>query len=179
MAYLTHSYFLTQRIFALEFVKFYKMIQRIQSLYLFLIIISIFLMLFVPLGEIHLHGDVMKYAACDFFQSNESVLVTLMPLCIYLIITMIFTLVVLFQFKKRVFQIKLAKMNGILLAVLIAVIVMSGDFLALDYQYEEDELSIHYGIGTYLSFVPLILNYLAIKRIRKDEELVRSADRLR
>jgi hypothetical protein len=63
--------------------------------------------------------------------------------------------------------------------MIIGLVVLSVDHMATGLLIAETEPTVEYGLGTYLLFLPLILNYLAIKAIRKDEELVRSADRLR
>jgi peptidoglycan/LPS O-acetylase OafA/YrhL len=95
------------------------------------------------------------------------------------LLVMVYNLVIIFYFKNRKIQIKLAKLNGIVLAMLIGLVVLSIDSLAAVLSLPEMEANIEYGFGTYLLFIPLMLNYLSIKAIRKDEELVRSADRLR
>jgi hypothetical protein len=52
-------------------------------------------------------------------------------------------------------------------------------FLNISSTAQTAELSTTYGIGMMLPLLSLIFCLLAIRGIRKDEELVRSADRIR
>jgi uncharacterized membrane protein len=81
--------------------------------------------------------------------------------------------VTIFLFHKRVWQIRLTAFSSILLigyyAVLAAFVMMSVP--------AEVSLSLNWTVC--LPFVSLILNWLAIRAIGKDEMLVKAYDRLR
>ena len=155
------------------------MIQRIQSIYLLLIILLLGILLLTPLGEITVGQNTFDFSAFGWFSGEDSMTVSFLPIGIFLLLLMGYNFVILLLFKNRMLQVKLAKLNGILLTILIVVILMSADQVATKLTAAEEEAVIDYGIGAYASFLPLIFNYLAIKAIKKDEELVRSADRLR
>ena len=155
------------------------MLQRLQSLYLLLIVLLLASLGFVPLANISVDGSVFSFSTCGLVDSTDGFSVSLWPVCVFIGLLLLYNLVIIFFYKNRVLQIKLAKLNGILLAVLIAVVVMSSDYLSGELNPDDAEVIIDYSIGTYFTFFPLIFNYLSIKAIKKDEELVRSADRLR
>jgi hypothetical protein len=71
-------------------------------------------------------------------------------------------------------QIKLTKTTLLLNILLIVAIFFYADNI-------EKKLNSpsHYNISSYITLLTLILTFLASKAIKKDEELVKSADRLR
>lgn len=155
------------------------MIQRIQTVYLFLIVLLMGLLLFIPLAEITAMGSIFDFTASGWLSQEGHMSISMLPVMIFLVLLIIYNLLIIFLYKNRLLQVKLAKLNGILLAILIAVVVMSADYVAEQIFSEGEAYTVDYAIGTYVSFFPLIFNYLAIRAIKKDEELVRSADRLR
>jgi amino acid transporter len=99
------------------------------------------------------------------------------------IIIMLFTLFVLFSFKNRKKQIRFAGLNLLLLCGFIVLTFFTFDnvqsYLNHSVNQQGSELSTTYGIGMVLPIISIIFNFLAIRAIKKDEELVRSADRIR
>ena len=82
----------------------------------------------------------------------------------------------IFQFKKRNFQIKLGAFNAFLMMAFIAI--------AAYFIYQgENKLGIDtrgiFKPGFFLPLIAMILNSLANRFIKKDEDLVRSVDRIR
>nr|WKN40004.1 DUF4293 domain-containing protein [Tunicatimonas sp. TK19036] len=82
----------------------------------------------------------------------------------------------IFRYHNRLLQIKLGLLNSLLIGGALAAIVY--------FSFEGEELSANtvqgeYEIGIYLPAVAMLLNLLANRFIRRDEQLVRSADRLR
>ena len=82
------------------------------------------------------------------------------------------------MFKKRQLQIKLSQLNLFLQAGFIAAI-----FFVLDWNQSNinaiDNPVVEYQLGSFLALLPLIFIYLAVRGIKKDEALVRAADRIR
>jgi hypothetical protein len=155
------------------------MLQRIQSVYLALIVLIFGALFFMPFAQVVSAETTYQFNAFGIKMTDGSYLRTAYYVLAAVVIVMIYNIVILAYFKNRVMQIKLAKLNGIVLAMIIGLVVLSVDHMATGLLIAETEPTVEYGLGTYLLFLPLILNYLAIKAIRKDEELVRSADRLR
>jgi hypothetical protein len=155
------------------------MIQRIQSLYILLTIILLFMWYFMPLASIvdieytynfSLYG--IKDIANDYWFFHTiwiSVLATL---------TMVVAMLSLFMYKNRKLQIKLSQ-----LLLLLNTCLVSLAFLMIDKSKaafgRADVTTADYKIAMVFPLIAVVFIFLAIKAIKKDEELVRSADRLR
>ena len=99
-----------------------------------------------------------------------------LPLIFLVVISFIFTMVTILLFKNRQFQIRLCAFNVLTNIVLIVVIfffygtrIKTMTLIEPDYNYT----------GMILPLVSLVFLILANRAIRKDEALVKSADRLR
>ncbi|MFQ6599971.1 DUF4293 domain-containing protein [Flavobacterium sp. C3NV] len=137
------------------------MIQRIQTVYLILTFIATsVLMLFIPLWT-------LKGGALFYFNQDPiyNVIVGLSTML---------TIVSIISYKKRQNQFVMNRLNIILNLILLGLFVyrslnLSGETLAVS---EKD-------IGMFLPIVAIVLLVLANKAIKKDEDLVKSVDRLR
>ena len=85
----------------------------------------------------------------------------------------VLTLLAIFMFKTRNLQIRICNLSILLTCIFIGLLFFMADTMS------SDKLRIHYLYGSYLPLIQLILIYLAMRFIKKDEDLVRSADRLR
>lgn len=97
---------------------------------------------------------------------------------IYVPITLNFLVIILslftiFQYKKRVIQYKLAN-----ICMLLNVFII-GFFFLMDYTTEGFTGAISFQIGAFLPIIGAVFAFLAAHFIKKDEQLVRSADRIR
>ena len=136
------------------------MIQRIQSVYLLLVfVVSGILSLFVPLWKTA-EGN-------DFHVANNQWYVVLFGLSAAL---SIFSLL---SYKKRQTQFVYNRINILLNFILIGLFVYQSLSLSGETVVSEK------GIGMFLPLVSIILLALANKAIKKDEDLVKSADRIR
>jgi len=137
------------------------MIQRIQTVYLILTFIATsILMLFIPLWT-------LKGGALFYFNQDPiyNVIVGLSTML---------TIVSIISYKKRQNQFVMNRLNIILNLILLGLFVyrslnLSGETLAVSEK----------GIGMFLPIVAIVLLVLANKAIKKDEDLVKSVDRLR
>ena len=80
------------------------------------------------------------------------------------------------MFKKRNIQIKVVLLNIGLTLLLIAVIIYYSIHLIEPTETLSNKTSI---IKFFVPFLSCFFSYLALRAIKKDEELVRSADRIR
>ena len=156
------------------------MIQRIQSIYLLIITILAGLTIGLPVADLintasHVNyvmdvrgislvqptGELVFLSATSFTTSLAAVFGTL-------------SLFTLFSYKKRVKQIRLSVMNFL---------IMIGYYIALAIYIwmASKDLSVewHLRIPVVFPLIAMILNYLAIGAIGKDEKLVKSLDRIR
>jgi hypothetical protein len=137
------------------------MIQRIQTIYLLLAFVVTGILPFVfPLWTMN---DGKDY----FFMQNQ----------IYVIVSGLsttLTLLSIVSYKKRQNQFVIGRLNIILNLILLGLFVyhslnLSGETLVVSEK----------GIGMFLPILAIVLLVLANKAIKKDEDLVKSVDRLR
>jgi glucan phosphoethanolaminetransferase (alkaline phosphatase superfamily) len=162
------------------------MIQRIQSIYLMLIVICQSLLFATALATFTSYETSFNLSLMGFYKlssAGNDMLINSYSLVVVNILVILFSLFVIFSFKNRKKQIKLAAFNFLLICSFVVLMFYSFDnaksLLDNSYNTQGSELSTTYGIGMILPILSLIFNFLAIKGIRKDEELVRSADRIR
>lgn len=155
------------------------MLQRIQSLYLFLAIClnaAIFSLdlAHIKVGELYNTFTIYGLTDADTgIQVYPSI--SLVLLCL---ISMVVSLVIIFIYKKRQLQIKLTQLNLFLQLSFVAAIFFMVDASLASYTSAE-VLSVEYSAGAFLAILPIVFIYLAIRAIKKDEALVRAADRIR
>jgi hypothetical protein len=137
------------------------MIQRIQTIYLLLAFVATGVLPFlIPLWTM---ADGSKY----YFMQNQVYVVVLG-------LSTTLTLLSIVSYKKRQNQFVIGRLNIILNLILLGLFVyrslnVSGETLAVSEK----------GIGMFLPIVAIVLLVLANKAIKKDEDLVKSVDRLR
>ena len=151
------------------------MIQRIQSLFLLVIALSGVIFLFTPIIEIINYESFYTMDAFNVFEMENN---TKKPLKSNIGIGVMS--IIIFLYKNRPLQIKLSKFLMLLLTLELAALFFYSDaaksFLS---QTPKDQVSISYKIGIVIPVISIVFTYLTIRFIKKDDELVRSADRLR
>ncbi|MFD0963346.1 DUF4293 domain-containing protein [Pseudofulvibacter geojedonensis] len=136
------------------------MIQRIQSIYLLLVA--------VIAGGLPFVFSLWKNTSdATIYAINQPLILGLF------IVSAIMSLVSIFMFKNRKSQFVINRLNIILNFILLIVLVYQS--LSLSGEAEVSEK----GIGMILPIVSIVLLVLANKAIKKDEDLVKSVDRLR
>jgi len=143
------------------------MIQRIQTLYLLVAsVISGALIFVFNLWEVN-GQDVY---VIDLF-SNTSSLMILIP-SIYVLSSLV-SLITIFLFKNRKLQFVLGRVNILMNLFLLGLLIYLSLTLSGETSVSEK------GIGMFLPILAILLLVLANKAIKKDEDLVKSVDRLR
>ncbi|TDP02079.1 DUF4293 domain-containing protein [Flavobacterium sp. 245] len=138
------------------------MLQRIQTVYLILAFIATsVLMLFIPLWT--LKGGTL------FFFNQDPIYTVIIGLSTML------TIVSIISYKKRQNQFVMNRLNMILNLILLGLFV----YRSLNLSGETVNAVSEKGIGMFLPIVAIVLLVLANKAIKKDEDLVKSVDRLR
>ena len=143
------------------------MIQRIQSVYLFLV-----MMLSVALFFVNLYSIETIMGATPLFQQFN-----VMSNTMYLILNSVaglFALITIFLYKNRNLQIRLSNLNMLFMCIFIGTV-----FYFADHSKTDAASIVHYSIGSFFPSIQLVFTFLAMRAIKKDEQLVRSADRLR
>jgi hypothetical protein len=148
------------------------MIQRVQTLFLLAIVLLSLALFFFPFELINV-GDTKYF-------------LTLMPGClkdmvkpfIYIpmalnAVIILLSLYTIFKYKRRKKQMKFAQLIMVLSGLLI------GNLFTLNFLKIEEAFNVNYKVVAFIPAVNFVLAFLARYFIKKDEELVKSADRIR
>ena len=137
------------------------MLQRVQTIYLIIAFISAAVLPYViPLWTLN--------TGKEFYFMHNLVYVTLFGLSTSL------SIISIISYKKRQLQFVLGRLNIILNLILLGLFV----YRSLNISGEIPAVS-EKGIGMFLPILSIVMLVLANKAIKKDEDLVKSVDRLR
>ena len=155
------------------------MIQRIQTLYLFIVAGLFIALLFLPLAVIQSGETFYTFKLSGLHTIALPVLLVYPTWSLIAIETIIvlLSLFIIFRYRKRVLQMRLCVYNALLM---IGFCVLVGFFLWQFNQSQEfPNMKINFRFWACFPFIALILNYLAIRGIGVDEAMIRSSERLR
>lgn len=154
------------------------MIQRIQTLYLLVALLLTAMLIFVPFAELA-GTDGVNYmfdisGIFKYSSTGKTILLNTWPIIFMISITLLMQTITIFQYKNRKRQIKLSYL------CIASLFVMK----ALLYYYTWSSSHLTGGdmqarLFAEFPTIALILVFLAILGIRKDENLVKSIDRIR
>ena len=157
-----------------------SMIQRIQSLYLFLVTVFLSLMVFLPLARLGLRdGQSIVFFSYGINKmvtpENSELMRRTLPVIFLVFLTAVISFVNIFQFRRRVVQMRVCLVNILLLAVLLLLVL---------YYYHAvksaQPVTDHFfKLPGMFPAIGIILTFLAYRNIHEDELLVQSYDRLR
>ena len=155
------------------------MIQRIQSIYLLFAALCSGLLLAAPLYNIETATATYQLFLGGLVQTNpkETILTSQPAILAVGILLTLFPLIIFFLYKKRQVQMRLsasAMMANTAMLLLLAGIVNKSLEHITELHVKES-----YGVGLILPALSIVFLFLANKAIRKDDKLIRSADRLR
>jgi len=142
------------------------MIQRIQSIYLTIVIV---LSAILPFVFKLCKNSNKEFFALDLF-SELTLLSKLVP--VFFFLSALIAAIAFFKFKKRQLQFVLVRIIILINLFLLGILI----YLSLTLP---GEVSSEKGIGMFLPIVVILFAFLANKAIKKDEDLVKSVDRLR
>ena len=157
------------------------MIQRIQSFFLLIAFVAMLLMFFFPIisyyGDFHiLQLNILELK--NLVPGSEQLFSNLftLPLLFFVVIIGALSFIIIFLYKKRRLQLKLIKINILLNIILIVGIYFVYNNLIEKQAGVEGNFDL---TGSIMPIVSLIFLVLSYRGVRKDERLIRSADRLR
>ncbi|MFK7922027.1 MAG: DUF4293 domain-containing protein [Bacteroidia bacterium] len=165
------------------------MLQRIQSIFFLLAIIVNFAVFFTPVwqyseaGQVEVLNGLAQMAPADdgssvnFFEHQESLKSVMHGIFMGMtVLSGLFILWLIFQFEDRKRQIKLGYIGAVLILVEILALVLlttqGPDFLSAMATSTPS-------YGMVFPVLAVFLVFLGVRGIRKDEEMVRSVDRIR
>jgi len=150
------------------------MIQRLQSLYLLLT--TLLSLLFLKSGFIAFSDgsdSVINFTIAGISGVSEPLMKTI-PVTLLIIIIPVLSLITIFLFKNRRLQLILSKLLLALVSVFIIVVMFYSYAVVSRYNAE-----LIPGIRMAVPFIQLFLVFMAYRGIKKDDDLVKSYDRLR
>ena len=147
------------------------MIQRIQSVYLLVVTILIIICLCSPVGS-YIGSDYSVSALTNLCLTMADGTKDYAPWALFVILLVVAVLAfgTIFLFKKRMLQIRLTIFSTILLIGYYATLV------TFIFMLKEESMTFSPSWTVCLPLVAIILNWLAIRAIGKDEVLVKSHD---
>jgi hypothetical protein len=147
------------------------MIQRIQSVYLLIATVITALLFLLPFAEIAKDGAIYLFnfqgVLLDGAVKTNGLVV---PVLLVMIIAL--NILAIFSYSNRSKQVKLV-WGAILTLVVLLVSFVYFTYLSFS------GAQISFKLGAILPLIAIILDYLAIRAIDKDEALIRSIDRIR
>jgi hypothetical protein len=161
------------------------MIQRIQTVFLLLVVISGALAFYFPIAAYFSETVYSKFFlsgvtelarepfATEAVKNQFSVWFTL-PLLIIQVVAILLAGYTIFQYKRRPFQIKMNRLTIFLNVMLVGAVFFYSTMIEERVAAKPD-----YGLAVIFPLISIILLFLANRYTRKDEKLIRSADRLR
>jgi hypothetical protein len=153
------------------------MIQRIQTLFLLVSTVALVVSYFIPFGSFSEGIQLLELRSYGI-KSQEGVYLDTVSTWwfhIPLSLVIVANLWTLFLYNDRRRQILILKLTFLLFAISFVLLSMYIHDAGKAYS----EIEMKPGISVILLFVGLALNWLAARAIRKDEELIRSVDRIR
>jgi hypothetical protein len=156
------------------------MLQRIQTLYLFAVVITSIAMFFLPLVSfvsdlLYLKLYVYEFRNLTPDSDVHLSFTTVLPLTLINSGVLVLSLLTIFRYKNRISQVKLVRFNLLLSMLLIVGIFVLYPNLVL----KTSDAASDFETGAYIPIINLLFLFLANRNILKDEKLVRSVDRLR
>ena len=147
------------------------MIQRIQSVFLLIVVILAALLLALP---VYVFPDIKTVTTgaevvVKSYGVKANVLLSIITGAIGML-----SLIAILLYKNRNLQLRICKLNMLLLCTLTGLLFFPADTMGTSLDQR-----VSYQYGAYLPLIQLIFTFLASRAIKKDEELVRSADRIR
>lgn len=152
------------------------MIQRIQTVYLLIVTMLTGAVLFLPTADFYsLQEGVFELNYKGLIGENGTLITSTWNITLLMAVVLLLSFTSIFFYKKRILQIRIIIFN---------IVLMLGYYALLAYWIFKIKGSLtdaEVSLSLIASFplINIILSYLAVRAIGKDEALVRSLDRLR
>jgi Ni/Fe-hydrogenase subunit HybB-like protein len=150
--------------------------QRAQTIYLALVVVVMALTLILPFAIYPLESGDVTFNLFGLSPESEDASVWF-PY--YMVIALIIGLALfsVTQFKNRKRQLNLGKINYLLILGMVVMLFVDASSVAKGLSLSED--AIKYQFGMYMPVIAFAFTFLANRSIKKDEDLVKSVERLR
>lgn len=153
------------------------MIQRIQTIYLFLSSICLWLTFFFDFSIYKVGEQTVPFNLLGF--ENVEGAMSWFPYNIVIPVVASISLISIFQFKKRTNQLFIGKVMYLFLLLILGFVFYDTFNIFAVLTASGQSVTIGYGAGLFLTVASFPFVFLANRAIKKDEKLVRESDRLR
>jgi hypothetical protein len=156
------------------------MLQRIQTLYLIVVIISSAALFFLPLISFVSDLFYLKLYLYEFRNLTpdseiQFSLTTVLPMLVINAAVIVLAVFTISKFKNRILQVRLVRFT-----LLLSILMIVGIFVLYpNIVMNNTEAISEFEVGAYIPIINLLFLFLANRSILKDEKLVRSMDRIR
>jgi hypothetical protein len=152
--------------------------QRIQTVFLALVIVSMVVGIFFPIWRCDVDGTLYYLTPLHFStDAGSGAIIEYFPYSITAILMMAAATIAFMELRRydnRILQVKLGTLNSlVLMGVMISAVVLANKMT------DAHSANWNYGLGLYIPFAGVTFNWLAVRFIRRDEKLVRDSDRIR
>jgi glucan phosphoethanolaminetransferase (alkaline phosphatase superfamily) len=151
--------------------------QRIQTLFLVLVVVSMTAILFLPIWKFTEGAKEFQLYPLHFTTiENDQRITAYFPYSITAILMVAaatLAIIEIRRFDNRLTQIKIGTLNSLVLAGVMICVVVFYNNVTKEYGYGR------YGLSLWIPFIGVAGNWLAMRFIRRDEKLVRDSDRIR
>jgi hypothetical protein len=151
--------------------------QRIQTLFLALVVVSMLVSFFLPIWMVSNGTTEMQLYPLHFSTIENGVKTTqyfpFSLMAILMAAAATIAIMEIMRFDNRMTQVKLGTLNSLVLALVLGSVVYFYNQVTNQYGFGK------FGISIWVPFIGVACNWLAIRFIRKDEKLVRDSDRIR
>lgn len=157
------------------------MLQRIQTIFLFLIALAMGVVLGFPIWEKTgvASNESVRLTALQFVHTKgiSSSITPVYYLAVLAVGVALVALFTIFKYRNRLLQMGLCAINAILLTALMGFVLYQTLYKGKEFFNPDDQGQ--FGFGFYAIVAALIFNMLANRFIRRDEKLVKESNRLR
>ena len=158
------------------------MIQRVQSIYLFLAALTGLMTFFLSYAHFDADGaKVAEYAMFGVFNVQSEMLEMTgpytFPVWIFGALAVIVPFIAIFLYKNRPLQMRIARLATLVNLGYVVYLFFAID--AINEQVFDNGLKVLHHAGFYMPVIALVFCFLGVRGIKKDEALVKSLDRIR
>lgn len=147
------------------------MIQRIQTVFILVAEMLVASLFFFKFADLSVNGELHTFTIYGIF-NGETLVFDGLAILVFIGLILLLHLAIILSYKKRIRQIRM------LVFTIILLLGLFGMFIYFTYAGFEGA-NIAFKIPVVFPVVAVILDYLAIRAIGKDEALIRSMDRIR
>lgn len=152
------------------------MIQRIQSIYLGLAAVCVGAMYLWPFATYYVGEEVVTFNLSGATYNGEPL--TEFPYGLVAPALILLMVLTIFMYKNRPVQMRIGRVIYLLLLSMVVLVYMQVNGM-VDQLPEPGTVQLDFGPAIFLPVAALVFTFLANRAIKKDDEMVKSVDRLR